>query len=218
MQISLSGLNLGPKKRSYRQSSEKISFQLLIIRKEKIMKNKVLSLAIASIFTFGTTTFAQTAQTAPDSTKKECCKMKKERCGNKKNAKCSKPRNPFEALTLSEQQRAALAAIPTPEQALKAARETKAQADTATVKREKARELMRNARENYLAQVKAVLSSEQYVQFLENYYAESPAKMNGKKFADKKDRKNRKCKKDRGNKGPRADRNGKSAETPAGAN
>ncbi len=88
-------------------------------------------------------------------------------------------------------------------------KDNKAQADTSKAARAEKRQIARNIRDNYLKQVKAVLTPDQYVQFLENYYVSAPGKAqkgdkirgdrNGKAKKDqgkrnhaKKDRKNRK--------------------------
>ncbi len=139
------------------------------------MKTKILSLAIASIFAFGTTAFAQ----APaDTAKTECKKDCKHKCHKKKDSKCDRKGcdrnapNPFEGITLTQQQQDALAAIPTPCQVMKAARDNKNACDSAaTCTPESRRGFVRDVRLNYLAQVKAILSPEQYVQFLENCFA-----------------------------------------------
>lgn len=145
------------------------------------MKTKLLSLAIASFFAFGTTAFAQ----APaDNAKTECKKgcTDKDRC-HKKGDKCDrKAPNPFEGLTLTEQQQEALAAIPTPCQVMKSARDSKNTADSSAMSTpEMRREFVRNVRLNYLSQIKSVLTPEQYVQFLENSFADQKMARDDKK-------------------------------------
>lgn len=136
------------------------------------------TLAALAILPVSSTAFAQQPQCcqadttcqAPGKPKKKCKKQKanrQERCQMGDSAMC----NPFEGLTLTAQQEAALKAIPTPCEVLRAAK--KEQADTAVCRRV----MVENVRKNYLAQVKAILSPEQYTQFLENFYTSAPVKM-----------------------------------------
>ncbi len=105
------------------------------------------------------------------------------RCHSKKGDKRDrKAPNPFEGLTLTAQQQEALAAIPTPCQVMKSARDSKNAADSSAMSTpEKRREFVRNVRLNYLSQVKSVLTPEQYVQFLENNFANQKMTKDGKK-------------------------------------
>lgn len=192
------------------------------------MKAKFITIALASILTLGISASAQNANGNTDNktcTKTECqkkgnkerkdCKDKKN-CKNRKNDSANKQRqapNPFAGLQLTQQQQEKLAAIPTPKQVMQAARQNdkdnKAQADTSKAARAEKRQIARNIRDNYLKQVKAVLTPDQYVQFLENYYVSAPGKAQkgdkirgdrngnakkdqGKRNHAKKDRKNRK--------------------------
>lgn len=146
------------------------------------MKTKLLSFAIASFLALGTTAFAQApADTAKTECKKGC--TDKDRCHKKKGDRCDrKAPNPFEGITLTAQQQEALAAIPTPCQVMKAARDSKNAADSSAMKTpEMRREFVRNVRLNYLSQVKSVLTPEQYVQFLENSFANHKVTKDGKK-------------------------------------
>lgn len=94
-------------------------------------------------------------------------------CGNHRG---KAPRQDcFAGLNLTEQQKTALKAIPTPCQTMSETRKAAAQSDSARIDRQQRRQVAQDVRKNYLAQVKAVLTPDQYVQFLENYYANSPA-------------------------------------------
>lgn len=195
------------------------------------MKAKFITIALASILTLGISASAQNANGNTDNktcTKTECqkkgnkerkdCKDKKnckKDCKNRKNDSANRQRqahNPFAGLQLTQQQQEKLAAIPTPRQVMQAARQNdkdnKTQADTSKAARAEKRQVARNIRDNYLKQVKAVLTPDQYVQFLENYYVSSPGKVkkgdkirgdrdgkakkdHGKRNHEKKDRKNR---------------------------
>lgn len=176
------------------------------------MKKKILSVALAAIFSLGIASFAQSAQnTDTICIKKECKKDgkcdKKGKKFDKKDRKFDKKQkevNLFEGLNLTEEQQQAIAVIPTPQQVMKTARDNnKVKADTANFNREERKMFARQVRAKYLDQVKAVLTPDQYVQFLENYFTNaSPAKKDikkdGKRQGDnkqgmkgKKDRKDR---------------------------
>lgn len=165
------------------------------------MKFKSIIIALAAVFTLGVTASAQNPDGNKANGKKTECK--KECRGDKKdckNKKCDgrKAPNPFEGLNLTQQQQEKLAAIPCPAQVMKAARNNKTEADSMKANPALRKEMARNVRSNYLNQVKAVLTPDQYVQFLENYYVSNSA-MKAKK--DKNGRpgmgnKNKKMKKD----------------------
>lgn len=134
------------------------------------MKIKSLIIALAAIFTLGVTASAQTPNSNPTD-----CKNKKVCHGDRKECKDRKAPNPFEGLSLTQEQQEKLAAIPCPRQVMKAACENKADADSMKANPALRKEMARNVRANYLKQVKAVLTPDQYVQFLENYYTTNPA-------------------------------------------
>ncbi len=163
------------------------------------MKKQLFSIALAALAVLTVTTSASAAKpegTCDNNTecqapgKKKCKKQKhdrRERCQGADSAVC----NPFEGLNLTDQQTEALKAIPNPHQVMKAAKQ---QADSTTC----TRTMLQDVRKNYLAQVKQVLTPEQYTQFLENFYVKQMP-MKGKK--DKKDGQRPKGKKDKQKRG-----------------
>lgn len=165
------------------------------------MKKTIFSMALASILCFGTSSaFAQSATDTQETAKKECCKKDGKKCDKKDGKKCDKKdgkcckqegkkcQSPFASLNLTESQQTALAAIPTPRQVLKAAAEQNKEAKADQKQsREERMATVRNIYTDYLAKVKAVLTPEQYVQFLENSYIRSSiAKNDGAKKGDRK--------------------------------
>lgn len=146
------------------------------------MKKSILSIALAALAVLTVSTSAMAAKPErcqSDSTeccapggKKKCHKQRKDRrCDSRRD---SAQYNPFANLNLTATQQEAIAAIPTPREVMKAAREQ--QADTTV----SPRVMMHNVRQNYLTQVKNILTPEQYTQFLENNYIDNP--MMGKKM------------------------------------
>lgn len=160
------------------------------------MKKKIMTLALAAIFSMGVTTFAQNAsQQDRCGDKKECCKKDGKKCDKKDGKKCDKKEckkgdkksqtNLFEGLNLTEQQQAAIAQIPTPRQVMKAARDNKDAEKADRMSADMRRDFAKNVRLDYLKKVKGVLSTDQYVQFLENFYTNSSSMKAGKGHGDK---------------------------------
>lgn len=155
------------------------------------MKKTIFSMALASMLCLGATSaFAQNATDSKDTAKKECCKKEGKKCDKNDGKKCDKKQgkcdrkctNPFEGLNLTEAQTTALQAIPTPRQVMKAAKEQNketAKADTTKQSREERMAFARNVVTDYLSKVKAVLTPEQYTQFLENSYIKSTLSRKG---------------------------------------
>lgn len=150
-----------------------------------MMKKTILSLAVLLASSIGVSALAQTpgqnARQAVDATTAATVDAKKVK-GERKNAP---KHNPFEGLNLTEQQQARLDALkPTAEQRAqaKAEKQAKKEADRKARFEQRAQQ-----RRDYLAKVKAILSPEQYMQFLENNYVDNaPAKkMMGKKAGRK---------------------------------
>ncbi len=88
--------------------------------------------------------------------------------------------NPFEGIELSEQQQAAIKALPSPQaNILEAIKNNKDKKDK---KDSNSGEINRTAYANYLNSIKQILTPEQYIKFLENTYtAQVPASMNGRR-------------------------------------
>lgn len=152
------------------------------------MKKKIITLAIASMFTLGISAFAQSPQNDNNCQNTEnclrdgrkCTKKDDKKCNRKDDRQCKEKKcvNPFEGLNLTEQQQAAIANIPSPRKVMKAARDQKSDA---TKSPEMRQAVARDIRVNYLNQVKAVLTPEQYVQFLENNFVNAQPGKDGKK-------------------------------------
>lgn len=164
------------------------------------MKKRIFSIALAAlaVLTVTTSAFAAKPEGSCDNNtecqapgKKKCNKQKQDRrehCQGADSAMC----NPFEGLNLTAEQTQAIKAIPTPHEVMKAAKQQQGDSNTCT------RTMMLDVRKNYLAQVKQVLTPEQYTQFLENFYVKQMP-MKGKK--DKKEGHGPKGKKDKQKRG-----------------
>ncbi|MDE7111358.1 MAG: hypothetical protein K2O38_05600 [Muribaculaceae bacterium] len=125
---------------------------------------KKLMIAMAFVAMTVSVAMAQTDKKACDN--KEC--VTTEQCCAKAGQKCDKPvpakrACAFEGLNLTDAQKEQLKAI-RQEQAGKC----QAAAKDQQAKKEAKKEARRNARKEYLEKVKAVLTHEQYVQYLEN--------------------------------------------------
>lgn len=127
------------------------------------MKKILSSLAILLVASVGFSAFAQSpAQKTQTPAKSE----KKVRQGERKQA-----RNLFEGLNLTDQQKAQLKEIK-PGLSKEQREEMKAQRKA---RMEQQAQQRKQAPRDYLAKVKAVLTPEQYVQFLENNFVEKTA-------------------------------------------
>lgn len=129
------------------------------------MKKQIISLAIAA---FALTSFTSVAQNPASAATKNC--TNKECAATKGNKDSKRPAyNPFEGLNLSADQQAKLDALQAEQ---KAARDAKRTADK--TKKQEARNAQKEAkkaeRKAQLDKIKAILTPEQYVTFLENQY------------------------------------------------
>ena len=164
------------------------------------MKKKMMTLALAAIFTMGgLSAMAQTTQQDRPGDKKECCKKDGKKCDKKDGKKCGKEgkcdkkkeckkaqQSLFQGLNLTEQQKAAIAQIPNPRQVMKAARENaKESKQDQKMSKEMREAFVKNVRADYLNSIKGVLTGDQYVQFLENFFTDSQAMKSGKGHGDK---------------------------------
>ncbi len=133
------------------------------------MKKKFLSLAIVALCGTAITLNAQ-KPAADNSDKQQCAKDKKECRHDKKMDKKGCP-NPFEGITLTQEQQAKLDQL---NQSRKADRQQRAQATKEQKKQAKeARRADRKAQKrDYLNNVKSILTPDQYVVFLENIVVE----------------------------------------------
>ena len=164
------------------------------------MKKTLLSLAILLASSTGISAFAQApAQNAKSATTTEA----KARKGERKQAP-----NPFEGLNLTDQQKSQLKDLKpgiTKEkrEEMKAqdkARKEQAKAQAAEQRKARA-EARKQSRHDYLAKVKAILTPEQYVQFLENNFVN---KADMKKAPRKVKTKKGKAHRNAAKKGPKA--------------
>lgn len=136
------------------------------------MKKSILALSIALVASLGISSFAQNANEGQKSNK-----QKKER--NDKEAKPEKNLpNPFEGLNLTADQQAKIEALKADQQKAKAEKKQQKDEQKKADKQKKqdgmkamVAERQQQKRE-YLAKVKGILTSQQYVQFLENAYVE----------------------------------------------
>lgn len=163
------------------------------------MNKKIFATAIVALSAaLATPMFAQNANVAKD--KKAVCEQK---CDAKKGPKAP---NPFEGLNLTAEQQTKLDALKKEcVQQKKAAKEAK-QADKAARKQQ-----AKEARAQQLAKIKAILTPEQYVTFLENNFLNKGAKMGKGDMAKKVQRDGKKMQKkdNRGERGQRPERSQK---------
>lgn len=144
------------------------------------MKKKILGTAIIAVAmaTFTSTAQAPRSESCPAQgcpASCTCTDNGQTPCRDGQNKSCGKP-DPFAGLTLSDTQREQL-------------RQLKARRDTARVSSNKA-DRMRNdslrmannraERQQYLAEVKAIIGPDQYVTYLENLVLNSPQRHPGK--------------------------------------
>lgn len=176
------------------------------------MKKTFLSIAVLLASIAGVSASAQTtADATAAKTKTECTKG----CA----AKGAPAYNPFAGLNLTEQQQSQLQTLKTQMKDAKA-KEAKtreaAKAERQAQKKQKM-EARVQARRDYLAKVKNILTPEQYVQFLENSYVDQGMKQPGGRHGNmakanrhgKKDQAMRGGKNHKGNKADRRKSNGK---------
>ncbi len=157
------------------------------------MKKTILSIAVVSAALFSGNAFAQNTNTAAKNS--AACT---EQCDASKGQKPQKP-CPFDGLNLTAKQQESIKALQTETQ--KARQEAGKQAKADKQKRSAdQRAAKQAARKDYLAKVKAILTPEQYVQFLENSYVDG-AQMKG----DRKGHKGPRMDQKKGQKGQRPD-------------
>lgn len=179
------------------------------------MKKVILGLAFLTMTSVSFSAFAQKNNekcTTECTAKKECKKEGKKECGKKcDDAKCNKASQRgafmFEGLNLSDVQKEKIKALQAAQRVSKqeAAQEAKATKETKIAIRKDRKEL----RAKYLQDLKEILSGDQYQQFLQNYYINTPQhnKAKGKKGPKNGMRKGPQVQK--GPKGGKAERPGK---------
>lgn len=138
------------------------------------MKKTFFSLTLAAVAAVSSVSASAQTSNATTVCDRKC--DKKENC----RTECRKPGkpecNPFEGLNLTTEQQQTLNAIPTPCKVMREARKQCKADSTECGNRTRQREVAKDVRSNYLKQVKAVLSPEQYVQFLENSFVNRQSK------------------------------------------
>lgn len=125
------------------------------------MKKTFLSVMIAAVSMFTFTAMAQDNKCDNNQCKKEACGKQ---CGHEMKKDCP---NPFEGLNLTQEQKDKLGALQAPCKKDKADKQKQ---------RQQRDSLARAARAQHLADIKAILTPEQYVQFLENLALQAPQK------------------------------------------
>lgn len=167
------------------------------------MKKKIFALALMAVSLVALPSMAKDNNTG-------CTKT--EKCTKGKDKDCSKGRPcAFDKLNITDTQKAQLKDLTTKYRA-----EGKASAKQAKAQRHAAdsvaRDARRQAKAQYLQDIKAIVGPEQYVVFLENFYLDTPNKaqvakghknFKGEKSKMQKDRKDRK---DKMHKGQRPDK------------
>lgn len=147
------------------------------------MKKKIFALALATVSLLSFGAYAQKNDNCPANGKQNCrtaqCDNKgcraSEKCKDNKDCKQRKACcNLFEGLNLNQSQKDRLKAISTPRQTIKAGK------DAGYDKNVDRREYVRTVRADYLKQIKAVLTPEQYTKFLENFYLNAGGKKHNK--------------------------------------
>lgn len=160
------------------------------------MNKKLFATAIVALSAaIATPMFAQNTNVTKDC--KATCEQK---CEAKKG---DKAHNPFEGLNLTAEQQAKLDALKNEcMQQKKAAKEAKESDKTARKQQAK------DARAQQLAKIKAILTPEQYVTFLENNFLNKDGKMGKGEMAKKghRDGKDMQKKENRGDRGQRPER------------
>lgn len=134
------------------------------------MKKKFLGIALIAM---SLVSFTSVAQNTTDNNSAKIEKVKRQKCDK---ASCV---NPFEGLNITEAQKTQLQALNTKrmEQRKQQAQARKADKQRNDSTRMEAR---KNARKEYLEEVKAIIGPDQYVVFLENMYVNGGGNHNGK--------------------------------------
>lgn len=133
------------------------------------MKKKIFGIALVAMSLISFPSMAQTsASTAgkKDGTCQKACRDGKQKCGKERDGSMC---NPFEGLSLSADQQTKLKALQEKRMAERKEKSDKAKA-SAQVGRQDRMAKRQECRKQFLAEVKSILTPEQYVQFLENNF------------------------------------------------
>lgn len=179
------------------------------------MKKKILGFALVAMSFVG---FTAMAQTTPDPTAPRQENVREKKADKKERRQQV---NPFEGMTLTDSQQAQLQQLDSKRQADRAKKEQVRKDDRQ--RRDSARIADRRAaKKSYLEEVKAILTPDQYVVFLENIYVNGGGHQHGKaSFRKGKDDKNhafRQGREDKGNRRQHASRRNAPVRNAAVAN
>lgn len=144
------------------------------------MKKQLITLAFAAVGFISMNAFAQAPSNNEGKARRannpEC--VNPAQCANHNECKAQCPVcNPFEGLNLTDAQKTKLEAIPCPRKVAQEMRQA-AKADSIKTDKVAVKAMRKDIRSNYLRQVKEVLSADQYVTFLENYFVNAPVSSN----------------------------------------
>ncbi|MDE5808917.1 MAG: hypothetical protein K2H59_01385 [Muribaculaceae bacterium] len=152
-----------------------------------MMKKTILALSLSVLSVLGFSAMAQNQKAENKKCEnKECCKKEgKKECKDKKD--CGKAQyNPFEGLNLSEAQMQQLAALKADRKSEKVQGQRPEKREQMTPEQRQAKMQERDNRSReYLAKVKAILTPEQYVSFLENVAVHKSGHHNGQMMRQK---------------------------------
>ncbi|MDE6859136.1 MAG: hypothetical protein K2J65_01835 [Duncaniella sp.] len=129
------------------------------------MKKKILSISVllASIFTI-----SSVAQNPASQSCQSAQPCQTAQCGNNKCPDSQQCQSVFAGLNLTDKQKEEIKSLkPSKEQIHEQKLQNKAKKDA---ERQQRREQKQQSRKDYLSKIKAILTPEQYVQFLENNY------------------------------------------------
>lgn len=138
------------------------------------MKKSILVTAMAVVAAIGFNVSAQEMDCKKDCKKDN--KNKKECTRFDKMKECKDMVDPFANLNLTDKQKEQMKALRENCQKQRFEKE-KAKRDSAKAKREARMKEQRQERENFLKEIKSILTAEQYVQFLENEFLKSKQDM-----------------------------------------
>lgn len=133
------------------------------------MKKRVFSLALIAASLFSATAFAQTQSESDSNGKAAIEKVRGEKGKKQKMGDRKKNRNPYEGLNLTDAQKSKLQQL---DEKHSAERKAAAEAMKADKQRNDSAKAVarKNAKKEYLEEVKAIIGPDQYVVFLENFY------------------------------------------------
>ncbi|MDE7153063.1 MAG: Spy/CpxP family protein refolding chaperone [Muribaculaceae bacterium] len=141
-----------------------------------------LSLAVATIFGFSAFAQQQDKTQCNKERTEKCCKSDKEKKCDRGQRPCF---NPFEGIELSAEQQTKIDALKQECQAkrqeMKSDRK-KSDDNSSKISREERMKQRQQSKRDYLAKVKAILTPDQYVTFLENMVVNNPGHDKGMKM------------------------------------